>query len=147
MYKCVKSKSGQSLYYKDGKRIAKSKIPVDKLNLINCSPKMQQINREELRSIVVEIFDDFANESYFKEIVNSKLKQLEIMIEENILSYDMMILSISPFPSYIDRGASKYIDDFLDDNKSLSTKLKNVVEGENKPRKNRVAPMTSGRRK
>jgi hypothetical protein len=46
MYKCVISKSGQSLYYKDGKRIAKSKIPNNKLPNCKMNKEKEEHNVE-----------------------------------------------------------------------------------------------------
>jgi hypothetical protein len=46
MYKCVTSKAGSKLYYKNDKRIAKSKIPLKQLPM--CDSKNTEMTYEEL---------------------------------------------------------------------------------------------------
>jgi hypothetical protein len=65
MYKCVISKSGQSLYFKDGKRIAKSKIPSKQL------PECLSKNKMERKLLKIE---DLAFVTSFKYKISKKDK-------------------------------------------------------------------------
>ena len=92
---------------------------------------------KKLRKLVEEIFDDFSEESYFDEMVKSKSKELESLIKEEheSINYYSLILSISPFPSYIDIGSSKYIDKFEEDLKPLAIKLKSIIRSSSETQK------------
>jgi hypothetical protein len=96
-YKCVKSKSGQFFYYKDGKRIAKSKIPTKNLQKIMCDIKQSNkniSNKDKIINTLISLYDDSNNviidamivddECYY-EALSCKLAKIDNKILINLI--------------------------------------------------------------
>jgi hypothetical protein len=103
MYKCVKSKSGKSLYYKNGKRIAKSKISMSILPMCHESSDKQ-----------MSILDDITMEDW-----GTLYMLIEVFTDNKwqLVDHNFNIVKISPeFETFLEEDDYDSISDYLHDN-------------------------------